>query len=142
MDVTSRIIVDAGAIVGALSPRDQNFAQAGPRFRELPKPLYTCEPVITEVSFLIRRKAGGRQKVLDLIAGGVLKIDFSLADEVDAVNLLMTKYNSVPMSLADACLVRMSELARESSIFTFDGDFRIYRRNRRENIPLIGLDGL
>jgi uncharacterized protein len=138
--VTSRIIVDAGALVGALSHRDQNFAQAGHHFMALPKPLYTCEPVITEASFLVRREAGGRQKVLDLILGGVLKIDFSLADEVYAVNLLMTKYDSIPMSLADACLVRMSELARDSSIFTFDGDFRIYRRHGRERIPLIGLD--
>ena len=66
-------------------------------------------------------------------------MEFALAEELEAVISLMRKYESVPMSLADACLVRMSELY-SSPIFTFDGDFRIYRRSRSRKIPLLGLD--
>lgn len=135
----SRVLADTAAIVGALSDRDQHHIQAWPKFRQLSKPLYTCESVVTEVLFLVKRISGGQQKVLGMIADGVVKIDFSLADEVEAVKALMKKYETVPMSLADACLVRMSELS-ESSIFTFDGDFRIYRRHGRQRIPLIGLE--
>ncbi len=135
----SKVLADAGAIIGALNERDQHFHQAWPKFRELSKPLYTCEAVITEVLFLLRGIAGGKHIALGLISDGVLRIDFSLSDEIEAVKLLIKKYESVPMSLADACLVRMSELF-DSRIFTFDGDFRIYRRNGRQRIPLLGLE--
>lgn len=139
MDVINRVLVDAGAIVGALSQRDQNHAIAGPKFRSLPKPFYTCEPVISEALFLMKREPGGKDKALSLISQGVLQLDFSLGDQLEAVRALMKKYESVPMSLADACLVRMSEL-NNSQVFTFDSDFRIYRRFGRQRIPLIGLD--
>lgn len=135
----NRVIVDAGAIVGALSQRDQNFAKAGPKFRSLPKPFYTCEPVITEALFLMKRESGGKDKTLGLISQGILQLDFSLVDQLEAVRALMKKYESIPMSLADACLVRMSEL-NNSRVFTFDSDFRIYRRFGRQRIPLVGLD--
>jgi len=49
----------------------------------------------------------------------------------------MARYQSVPMSFADACLVRMSELWPKTPVFTLDSDFRIYRRNKRQSIPLI-----
>lgn len=139
MGVINRVIVDAGAIVGALSQRDQNFAKAGPKFRSLPKPFYTCEPVITEALFLMKRESGGKDKTLGLISQGILQLDFSLVDQLEAVRALMKKYESIPMSLADACLVRMSEL-NNSRVFTFDSDFRIYRRFGRQRIPLVGLD--
>jgi predicted nucleic acid-binding protein len=139
LDVINRVLVDAGAIVGALSQRDQNFAKAGPKFRFLPKPFYTCEPVITEALFLMKSESGGKEKTLGLLSQGILQLDFSLGDQLEAVRALMKKYDSVPMSLADACLVRMSEL-NNSQVFTFDSDFRIYRRFGRQRIPLIGLE--
>lgn len=135
----TKIFVDTGAIVGALSKRDQHSTAAGRLFREIPKPLYTCEPVMAEVLFLLKDVHSGRRKALDLIANGVLRIGFSLQDEIGGVSDLMSKYESLPMSLADACLVRMSEID-DGRVFTFDSDFRIYRRNGRQAIPLIGLE--
>lgn len=134
-----QIVVDTGAIVGALNTSDQHFAEAGPIFRELPKPLLTCEAVITEVLFVLRHIPHHSTTALDLISSGVLKLDYSLQDEAERVQALLQKYKSVPMSLADACLVRMSELF-DAPVFTFDSDFRIYRRHRRNVIPLIGID--
>ena len=68
----------------------------------------------------------------------VIRVAFNLGNQITAVRKLMRKYRSTPMSLADACLVRMSELFSESAIFTLDGDFRVYRRHGRQVIPLIG----
>jgi hypothetical protein len=66
-----------------------------------------------------------------------ITIPFSLTNEMAEVEVLMKRYENVPMSLADACLVRMSELIPGSVILTLDSDFRIYRKNRNEAIDLI-----
>ncbi|MFM7278404.1 MAG: pilus assembly protein [Microcystis aeruginosa] len=72
-----------------------------------------------------------------LVERGTIQIDFRLNDEVKPIRDLMQRYQSVPMSFADACLVRMSELIAGSSVLTLDSDFHIYRKNRREIIDLI-----
>lgn len=137
----SDVLADATAIVGVLSSRDQHSVQASAWFKSLDKPLYTCEAVITEVLFLVKQDSEGRQRALGFLEDGILRIGFDLADELEAVRYLMKKYDSVPMSLADACLVRMSEMRGNSEILTFDQDFRIYRKFGRQIIPVIGLDG-
>ena len=89
--------------------------------------------------YLIGESKAAIDHVIELITSGVISIEFSLANEIEAVEFLLKKYNDVPMSLADACLVRMSEIF-DAPVFTFDIDFRIYRRNRRGIIPLVGID--
>ena len=75
--------------------------------------------------------------MLGLLAKDVLKVDFRVSSEIDALRGLMQKFANVPMSFADACLVRMSELDARSRILTLDSDFRVYRRNRRQAIPTV-----
>jgi len=137
--MTGTVLADAVAIVGLLSETDQWHDKALFHFKKLPKPFYTCEAVITESCFLMRESINGEKQVLDLIANNVLRIDFSVASEVDSLKSLMHKYKSVPMSLADACLVRMTEILG-ATIFTFDGDFEIYRKHGRQRISLIGIN--
>jgi hypothetical protein len=60
---------------------------------------------------------------------------FDLGGDVDAVLRLMQKYADVPMSLADACLVRMTEVLADPVLLTTDTGFRIYRRHSRQVIP-------
>jgi len=79
----------------------------------------------------------GVRQLLALVERGIVTLDFDLRVEFAAVADLMRRYEDAPMSLADACLVRMSELHREAPVFTLDSDFRIYRRFRRRAIPLI-----
>lgn len=136
--MTGAVIVDTAAIVGFLSEADQWHEKAFSLFKLLPKPFYTCEPVITESCFLLRDSINGEKQILDLIANNVLSVDFSLASEVESIASLMQKYKSVPMSLADACLVRMTEMLN-ASIFTFDADFDIYRINGRQRISVVGI---
>src|SRR5438067_6397565 len=133
------IVVDTGAIFGMLDRRDQWHVPADRLFRDLPKPLLTCEPVLVETCFLLYDVGLDSGRALGMIADGLITLQFQLLPEVPSVMRLMEKYNSVPMSLADACLVRMSEIF-DAPVFTFDTDFRIYRRNRRNLIPLIGID--
>lgn len=131
------IIADTGVIVGLIYKKDQWHEFAVEKAANLPVPYFTCEAVITEACFLLSDVRDGEQKVLQMIERGILQIDFSLFDEVESIKDLMKKYKNVPMSLADACLVRMSELIDNSVVFTADSDFRIYRKNGKKEIPLI-----
>jgi uncharacterized protein len=127
------LLVDAGPIVALLNERERAHAWAVNLFKSLAPPLVTCEPVITESCYLLGR-FGGQQAVLSLLARGILVCEFRLLSELDAVRALMKKFSDVPMSLADACLVRMSELNRDPVVVTLDRDFQIYRRNGRQAI--------
>ena len=62
---------------------------------------------------------------------------YRFADDLDAVLRLLEKYSDVPMSFADACLVRMTETLNDPVLLTTDGDFRIYRRHGRQVIPCV-----
>lgn len=131
------VIADTGIIVGLINEKDQWHKWTPLQAANLPVPYLTCEAVITESCFLLQGVSEGEQKVLQMIERGVLQVAFSLSKEFASVKALMKKYDNVPMSLADACLVRMSELIKNSVVFTVDSDFLIYRKNGRKQIPLI-----
>ena len=133
----TRLLVDTGPLVALLSRRDRHHSWVREVLDTVEPPVFTCEAVVSEACFLLGRISGGRDAVLELLASHVIDIDFQLANELVAVRALMQKYVSVPMALADACLVRMSELDPTSVILTLDSDFRVYRRNRRQVIPAI-----
>ncbi len=135
--MTGPILADAGPIVALVNHRDTHHDWAEARFDEVRPPLLTCEAVLTEACFLVRAIHGGRRSVLELISQKTLVIDFRLGDEIAAVAALMDRYANVPMSLADACLVRMAELLPSGRILTLDGDFRVYRKNGREPLDAI-----
>ena len=130
-------IADTGIIVAALNKREKFHAWTLEQMRRLNVPMLTCEAVITEACYLMRSEPNGKEDVLALIERGILKIDFSLQMEVEAIKDLMTTYENVPMDFADGCLVRMSELTENANVFTLDGDFWIYRKNGKEQIPLL-----
>jgi len=99
--------------------------------------MLTCEAVVSEVCFLLTGSSGGLDQVLQLLQRKILMISFHLDEHIDSVKKLLLKYRSVPMSLADACLARMSELHSNSLVFTLDSDFNLYRKNERRVIPTI-----
>ncbi len=130
-------MVDTGPLVALLNRRDRHHQWVREILDAIEPPMYTCEAVVSEACFLLSRIAGGPDALLELLAANVVQTDFRLADEILAVRNLMRKFATVPMSLADACLVRMSELEASTLVLTLDSDFRIYRRNRRQVIPTI-----
>ena len=131
------LLLDTGPLVALLERRDRYHPWAREQLASQRQPLATCEPVLTEACHLVRRLSSGPAAVMDLLRQEVITIAFDLAAEQDRVAALLRQYADAPMSLADACLVRMSELVGECAVFTIDGDFRVYRRHGRQKIPLL-----
>ena len=103
----------------------------------LTEPLLTCEAVLAEACFLLQRGKIASSLLLQMIERGVLQTGFASEPEARHLRILIARYADVPMSFADACLVRMSELNPKAQVWTTDSDFSIYRRDRRSLIPLI-----
>lgn len=131
------VLLDTGPLVAFLSAADAHHDWAQQHWQNIQPPMLSCEAVIAEAVFLLQHEHKPSQPVLDLIERGVIRVEFSLAEELRAVTALIERYSDVPMSLADASLVRMSELWADSRVFTLDDDFRLYRRHGRQSIPLI-----
>ncbi len=133
----TRFVIDTGPLVALLNRRDRHHVWAREVLDTVEPPVFTCEAVISEVCFLLGRIKGGQDTALALLSKDALEVDFRIRSEIDPIRGLMRKFSSVPMSLADACLVRMTELEPQSVVVTLDGDFRVYRRNRRQLIPVL-----
>ena len=133
----TRIVVDTGPLVALLNRRDRHHAWVRAVLDTVEPPVFTCGAVISEACFLMGRIDGGQDAVLQLLSDDILRLDFRMESEIAALRALMKKFANVPMALADACLVRMTELDQRSQVLTLDGDFRAYRRNRRQSVPTI-----
>jgi len=133
----SLIIADTGPLVAYLDRSDRDHAWAKETFMHITQPLLTCEAVIAETLFLLRRGGIDPDGLLNLISRGLVMPEFRLSQEIGAIQHLMKTYRNVPMSLADSCLVRMAEIHESSKVMTLDSDFRVYRKSRRKVIPLL-----
>ena len=129
------VIADAGFVVALLGRRDQHHAWAVAQAREYAPPWRTCEAALSEAFHLLGRR--GLSALTDLVRRRALLQSFALDQNLDPVLHLMQKYANVPMSLADACLVRMTETRADLVLLTTDADFRIYRRHGRQVVPCI-----
>jgi predicted nucleic acid-binding protein len=126
-------IADTGLIVALLAGDDPVHAWAIEAFRSH-APFFTCDQVISEAASFFATP----EPVLQLLLRGDIVPDsgFSLASELEPILRLVSKYADQPMDLADACLVRMSELTTRCRIWTVDhSDFSKYRRNGRQPVP-------
>lgn len=137
-----KVIVDTGPLVALLNKADRHHVWAKERFAEIEPPLLTCEAVVVEACHLLRHQVHGERIMLDILSRGAVEIDFALQEEVLPVQRLRIRYASVPMDLADACLVRMAEIHDGSVVLTLDSDFAIYRIHGRRFIPTLRPDGI
>ncbi len=132
-----QVILDTGPLVAFINGRDRYHKWSILQWAQIDPPLLTCEAVLSESCFLLRGVEGGQAAVLELLKRGVLNAIFRIDDSVKQITWLLQKYSDVPMSLADACLVRISELYTDSHVLTLDSDFRIYRKNKRQVIRVL-----
>ena len=132
-----QVILDTGPLVAFLNRRYKYHDWSIGQWREIVPPMLTCEAVLSEACFLLRRQAKGVRHILELLRRKAIHVQFRLTENVAPLIDLMQKFEGIPMSLADACLVRMAEMLDESSIFTLDHDFTAYRKNKRQVIPLL-----
>lgn len=132
-------LLDTGPLVAFFDRRDRHHEWSLEQWRRAPIPLLTCEAVLAEASYLLQEHARlNPARVLELIERGVVAAPFQITEHSAAVARLLDKYADQNMQLADACLVRMSEISRNSYVFTIDQtDFSVYRRFERRVIPLV-----
>lgn len=129
------VLVDAGFLVALLSSRDTHHRWAVAVASELPPPWSTCEGVLSEAFHLLGER--GAPGLGALLRRRALLVSFTLAENVESVVRLVEKYSNVPMGLADACLVRMTETLADPIVLTTDQDFRVYRRHSRQVVPCV-----
>jgi predicted nucleic acid-binding protein len=133
----TQVIIDTGPLVAYFNRSDRHHRCAMAQMAALAPPLLTCEPVLAEASYLIQRAGGKPRDLIRKVSQGILRIRLNLEADASAVQSLMERYADTPMSLADACLVRLTEIVTDCKLFTLDSDFEHYRRNGRHAIPLL-----
>ena len=129
------VIVDAGFLVALLSRRDTHHRWAAAQRLEFAPPWKTCEAVLSEAFHLLG--ARGQPGIGALLRRSAVVPAFDLRGEIEPILKLMQKYADVSMSLADACLVRMTEIVADPILLTTDTDFHIYRRHSRQVVPCV-----
>lgn len=131
------LILDCGPLVAYYDDRDQWHKWAVGIWAGLQPPFITCEAALTEACFLIGRHGGDPAELVQLVQKGIFQIGLNVAIESASIHALMRRYADTPMSLADACLVRLAEIHPDCRVLTLDRDFLRYRRHGRQVIPLL-----
>jgi predicted nucleic acid-binding protein len=135
--MTQWAIADTGPLVALFDKSEARHAWTVRQVELLDPPMLVCEPVLVEVMFLLGKNPDVQDALLGLLENGTLRIAFRLDEHLSEVRALRSKYCDLPMSLTDACLVRMAELYKKHAIFTFDSHFTVYRKNGKEPLKLI-----
>lgn len=127
-------IADTGFLVAFANRNDRHHNWAVQVAERLTEPLLTCEAVLAETAFHLQDAA----LVLSMLREGLVVLAFDCRDHLPQLGALAERYADRRPDLADLCLIRMSELNLRHSVVTVDEvDFRVYRRNKREAIPLV-----
>jgi predicted nucleic acid-binding protein len=133
--MAASVLVDASFVVAVFNRRDSHHQWAAAQSANHARPWFTCEAALSEAFYMLGPR--GAPALRTFLRRGSLRLAFDLGDQLEPVLELMEKYADVPMSLADACLVRMTEALADSLLLTTDKDFRIYRRHSRQVIPCL-----
>src|ERR1700722_16685423 len=124
-------IVDTGPLVAFFDQAERHHHWATQRVKELEPPFLVCEPVLVEALYLLRRYSQGPDMLFELLQKGALSVAFRIEEHGGALRKLIQRYSDTPMSLADACIVRMAEIHEQHAILTLDSDFWVYRKHGR-----------
>lgn len=131
------IVVDAGPLVAYFDRDAVQHHWMREQAEQLPPGWLTSEAVLGEAAHLLRRARVAPVELLGLVEAQLLRVPFQLEEEVATLRRLLRRYRDRPMSLADATLVRLSELYESCQVLTLDSDFTIYRRFDRRPIPVL-----
>jgi predicted nucleic acid-binding protein len=126
-------IADTGLLVALARENDQYHDWAVEIAGQISWPVLTCEAVLAETAYHLQSSG----QVLGMLRDKVVRIAFDCGSQLERLRDLATRYADRRPDLADLCLIRMSELYPRHQVITVDADFRVYRRNKREAIPLL-----
>jgi uncharacterized protein len=130
-------IVDTGPLVAFFDRAERHHRWTADRIEEFAAPLLVCEPVLAEAMHLLGRHARAQDALFELLRNGALSLAFRIEEHVEELRKLIQKYRDIPMSLADACVVRMAETHEQHAVLTLDSDFSIYRKHSRVPLTLV-----
>ena len=131
------VLADTGPLLALFDPEDRDHDWSVATFRTFVRPLVTCDAVVMEATYQLGAGSSACVSLLEMFERGTVRSAFELTDHVKRVRALVQRYASVPMSFADACLVRMTELHADVVVWTLDSDFRVFRRHGRQAIPTL-----
>ena len=129
-------LLDTGPLVSFLASGLAHHKWTVDQWKLFRPPLFTCEPVLTEAAFLLKREGCDTDPLFALLDRGVIRIGLAIQEQRADLRALMRRYRNRPMSMADACMVRLSEIHAAGEVLTLDSDFRIYRRHGNKVIPV------
>lgn len=132
-----QVLLDTGPLIALIDRRDYHHSWVTTELATIQPPLLSCEAVLSEAWFLLQRVNNGRETLVGLLKSQQILVAFQFNEEVESITELLTRYRSVPISFADASLVRMAELYPGSEVLTLDSDFLIYRKHKNQPIPVI-----
>lgn len=130
-------IVDTGPLVAFFDRAERHHDWIAERIEEFDAPLLVCEPVLAETMHLLSRYPKAQDALFELLQNGALRVAFRIAEHVEALRKLRHKYRNTPISLADACIVRMAEIHEQHAVLTLDSDFCVYRKHGRVPLTLV-----
>jgi predicted nucleic acid-binding protein len=133
----SPILVDTSFLVSVYDKRERYHLRCMAALAQVRQPLVTCEPVVTETLYHLRRIPRAPRAILANIQLGHLEIPFQLAGGASQVLAHYTKYADTPCDFADACLIQMADELDTGDILTLDSDFRHYRWRRNRSFRLL-----
>jgi len=134
----NRVLVDTGPLVAIMLRTDQHHKICVETLRNLPGPMFSCWPVITEAAWLLRGEAGAVQQLLNSISEGLLEFLALQSAEAAQIAKLMERYKDLRPQLADAALVYLAERDDFDLIFTLDRrDFSVYQRGRKRAFRIV-----
>jgi uncharacterized protein len=131
------VLLDTGVIVALLDRSERNHQACAELIRTIESPLITCEAVITESCYLLRKLRGAPAAIIENVAAGIFQISYQLATDAEGVRQRLRKYREREIDLADACLIRMADQFGTGDILTLDRDFEIYRWGKNKPFRLL-----
>lgn len=131
------VLLDTGMIVALLDPTDSYHTRCSDAMADIGAPLVTCETVIAESCYLLRRVEGAVEAILHSVATREFLVPISLADAAIPVRRVMAKYRDRQIDLADAFLIHLADEFDTGDILTVDRDFRVYRWGRNNQFQVL-----
>jgi len=131
------LLLDTGVIVAILDARERHHHDATELVIGTQRPLITCEAVISESCYLLRKLPGAAEAVMENVASGTFQIPFQLSTAAAEIRRLLNKYRDRQIDLADACLIHLATVFETGEILTLDRDFEIYRWGRNNPFHML-----
>ncbi len=131
------VLLDTGVILALLDLRERAHAHCSHVLENLRRPLVTCEAVIAESCYLLRRRPDAVGAILANVESGFFAVPFQVSRSASQIQAILYKYRDTPADFADACLIHMANELNTGDILTLDSDFAHYRWRRTRSFRLL-----